>query len=150
MTDRLEARPHSTIAPDSPVRLHLEIRLEDGSVALSTFDGDPIACRIGDGTLAPGLESMLLGLAPGTDTCLIAHGSELFSPHDPSNLHWMERDLFPPGLDPLPGQVIAFSTPAGHETSGTVVARDGERVRVDFNHPFSTRSLTIRVQVLSP
>ena len=56
---------------------------------------------------------------------------------------------FPPELDPAPGQVVAFETPGGHETSGVVMEREGERVRVDFNHPFAGRSLTLRVKVLA-
>jgi FKBP-type peptidyl-prolyl cis-trans isomerase SlpA len=60
---------------------------------------------------------------------------------------------FPSDLDPTPGQVVAFTTPAGHETSGLVLEREGEgaagRVRVDFNHPFAGRSLTLRVRILS-
>ncbi|NCA69527.1 MAG: peptidylprolyl isomerase [Sphingobacteriia bacterium] len=137
------------IAPGRSVELHLEIRFSDGFVALSTFGEEPVCCVIGDGTLAPALESALLGLAAGSETHVIGNGSELFAPYDETNLHWMEREDFPAVMDPLPGQVIAFTTPAGHETCGLVRECDEQRVRVDFNHPFAGRSLTIRVRVLA-
>jgi FKBP-type peptidyl-prolyl cis-trans isomerase SlpA len=137
------------IAPGRAVELHMEIRFQDGFVALSTFDAEPIACTIGDGTLTPELEGTLMGLEAGSDTYVVARGSELFSPYDESNIHLMDVADFPPGIEPVPGLVVAFETPGGHETSGVILELDAERVRVDFNHPFAGRSLTIRVKVLS-
>jgi FKBP-type peptidyl-prolyl cis-trans isomerase 2 len=146
------AEPSATanlLAPGRAVELHLEIRFQDGFVALSTFDAEPIACTIGDGTLTAALESTLLGLAPDSETYVVAHGSEVFSPYDDSNIHWMERRDFPPDIEPASGLVVAFQTPGGHETSGIIRALDADRVQVDFNHPFAGHSLTIRVRVLS-
>jgi FKBP-type peptidyl-prolyl cis-trans isomerase SlpA len=137
------------IAPGRAVELHMEIRFQDGFVALSTFDTEPIVCTIGDGTLTPELEGTLMGLEAGSDTYVVARGSELFSPYDESNIHWMDVADFPPGIEPVPGLVVAFETPGGHETSGVILELDAERVRVDFNHPFAGRSLTIRVKVVS-
>lgn len=137
------------IAPGRAVSLHLEVRLHDGFVALSTFDQAPITCTLGDGTLSPGLEAILMGLAPGADHQLLASGSGLFGDPDPANLHWLDLTAFPPDLDPTPGQLVAFTTPDGQETSGLVLKREGERVRVDFNHPLAGRSLNLRVRVLS-
>jgi FKBP-type peptidyl-prolyl cis-trans isomerase SlpA len=96
------------LAPGLAVELHLEVRFQDGFVALSTFDAD-----------------------------------------DDANIHWMERGDFPPDIAPVPGLVVAFETPGGHETSGVVRALDADRVQVDFKHPFAGLSLTIRVRVLS-
>lgn len=147
--DRTEAETGVPLAPGRAVELHLEVRFEDGFIALSTFDAEPIACTIGDGTLTAELESTLIGLEAGSETYVVAHGSELFSPYDDTNIHWMERGDFPPDIAPEPGLVIAFQTPGGHETSGVILERNADRVRVDFNHPFAGRSLTIRVRVLS-
>jgi FKBP-type peptidyl-prolyl cis-trans isomerase 2 len=144
-----ETETGTLLAPGSAVELHLEVRFQDGFVALSTFDAEPIACTIGDGTLTAELESTLLGLAPGSETYVVAHGSELFSPYDGSNIHWMERGDFPPDIEPIRGLVVAFETPGGHETSGVVLELEADRVQVDFNHPFAGRSLTIRVCILS-
>lgn len=144
-----ETETGTLLAPGCAVELHLEVRFQDGFVALSTFDAEPIACTIGDGTLTPELESTLLGLAAGSETYVVAHGSELFSPYDEASIHWMERGDFPPDIEPIPGLVVAFETPGGHETSGVVLKIEADRVQVDFNHPFAGRSLTIRVRVLS-
>jgi FKBP-type peptidyl-prolyl cis-trans isomerase 2 len=136
------------IAPGRSVSMHLEVRFQDGFVALSTFDSEPVECHIGDGTLTHGLEAALAGLAAGDEETILGCGSELFADYDPTSIHWMDLADFPPGLDPTPGQLVAFETPGGHETGGVVLERDGARVRVDLNHPFAGRALALRVRVL--
>jgi FKBP-type peptidyl-prolyl cis-trans isomerase SlpA len=134
---------------DTRVRLHLEIRLEDGTEAISTFADEPLELSIGDGTLVAELERALLGLRPGSEAHFPAHGDDLYGPRTPDRIHWLDRKTFPEGFSPAPGQVIAFDMPGGHETGGTVVAVDGNRVQVDFNHPLAGRLLQIRVEVLA-
>ena len=53
------------ISPGSTVTLHLSLTLEDGTVADSTFEGEPFTFVMGDGTLVSGLELALYGLYPG-------------------------------------------------------------------------------------
>jgi FKBP-type peptidyl-prolyl cis-trans isomerase SlpA len=136
------------ISAGSRVRLHLSITLEDGTEVLSSFDGEPLALRIGDGTLAPGIEETLLGLGPGPEQQILADGSAVFGAPDPDNVHLIPCDDLPAGFAPEPGQVIAFAAPGGQEIPGTVVEVEPAGVRVDFNHPLSHRGLRLRVQVL--
>jgi len=143
---------HSTgplIAPGCEVRLHLEIRFENGFEALSTFDEEPIRCRIGDGYFTPAFETLIQGLAEGTETQLTADGSELFGTYEESNLHWIDSADFPTDQRPVAGQLVAFTTSGGQETSGIIIAQQDQHVLVDFNHPFSGRRLLIRIQVLN-
>jgi FKBP-type peptidyl-prolyl cis-trans isomerase SlpA len=143
-------------APDGPARiehgsrvtLHLALTLDDGTEVLSTVGADPLSFTIGDGTLAPGLEPLLLGLTVGTDTWLLAEGEAVFGAHDPGLVHELPRSDLPADFAPEPGQVIGFSTPGGQETPGTVLAAAADTVRVDFNHPLARRWLKLRVQVL--
>ncbi len=147
--DGIANDPGAAIAPGRTVTLHLEVRFQDGFVALSTLGEEPLTCTIGDGTLTAELESTLMGLAVGSDTHIIGQGSELFSPYDASNIHWMDRSEFPPDITPARGLVVGFETPGGHETSGVILEVEAQRVRVDFNHPFAGQSVTVRVRVLA-
>lgn len=147
--NQLPAGPAPLVAQGRAVQLHLRVRFEDGFDAFSTFGQAPIACTIGDGTFTPAFEAMIAGLAPGEDVDLVADGSDLFGAHDSGNLHWLGLDEFPPDLTPVPGLVVGFSTPAGEDINGIVLGLDGERVQVDFNHPFSGRTLAMRIEVLT-
>ncbi|MEA3275857.1 MAG: FKBP-type peptidyl-prolyl cis-trans isomerase [Pseudomonadota bacterium] len=137
----------AAIQPRSQVRLHLEIHLEEGTEALSTLGEEPLDCTLGDGTLVPGLERLLLGLEPGADVRFLADGSYLYGSRSEEKIHWLPREGFPE--DPTPGQVVAFGAPGGQETAGIVLATESDRVQVDFNHPLSGRSLRIRVHILA-
>lgn len=137
-----------SIGPGSRVRLHLAVHLEDGTEVLSSLDDEPLELRIGDGTLAPGLESLLYGLAPAADEHFLADGSLLFGSHDPSMVHRIGYDDLPADFAPEAGQVIAFEAPGGQEMPGTIVRVDRESVEVDFNHPLARRGLHIRAQIL--
>ncbi len=54
-----------SIEAESTVTLHLSLTLEDGFVAESTFETEPLTFIMGDGTLVRGLELGLYGLVPG-------------------------------------------------------------------------------------
>jgi FKBP-type peptidyl-prolyl cis-trans isomerase SlpA len=142
------AKPTS-IEPGRHVRLHLAIHLEDGTEVLSSFDDQPLAFVVGDGTLAAGLESLLLDLPVGSDTQTLADGSAIYGEPDPALMQTLEPGDLPVDFAPEPGQVVCFGTPGGQETAGTVVSSGIDGVRMDFNHPLSRRGLRVRVQVLS-
>ena len=137
------------IAPGRRVELHLSIHLEDGTEVLSSFDDQPLTFVVGDGTLAAGLESMLLGLPVGSDTQTLADGAAVYGEPDPALIQILAPSDLPADFAPEPGQVICFTTPGGQETAGTVLNVEDDGVRVDFNHPLSRRGLRVRVQVLS-
>jgi len=131
------------------VRLHLSVHLADGTEVLSTFAEEPIRCRIGDGTLAPGLEHLLEDLLPGADETFLVDGSELYGSRDEANIHWVSRNEFPAHLEPLEvGQVIGFTTPRGDEIGGVVIRVEPERAQMDLNHPLAGRPLLVRAEIL--
>ena len=145
----MSTREGIRIQPGSRVRMHLEIRLGDGTCALSTFGEEPLEIALGDGTLVDGLERLLLGLGPDASERFLVDGAELYGTRVDEKIQWMERDAFPAGLEPTPGQVVAFDTPGGQEIAGIVLSANPDLVQVDFNHPLSGRSLEIRVEILS-
>jgi FKBP-type peptidyl-prolyl cis-trans isomerase SlpA len=131
----------------SRVTLHLSLTLDDGTEVLSSFGGEPLSFTMGDGTLAPGLEEMLLDLPEGADTQLLADGAAVFGPIDPGLIHDLPTADLPADFTAEAGQVIAFDTPGGQETAGTILAVADDHVRVDFNHPLSRRGLRMHVRV---
>jgi FKBP-type peptidyl-prolyl cis-trans isomerase SlpA len=128
--------------------LHLAVYLDDGSEVLSSFGDEPMCFRIGDGTLAPGLESLLAGLGPGADEQMLADGAALFGVHDPTLIHRVPRGDLPEGFRPEPGDVIQFQTPGGQETPGSILSVDEEAIEIDFNHPLADRGVRIHAQIL--
>jgi len=137
-----------TIQPGSRVRFHYSITLEDGTVADSSFDDEPIEIQLGDGQLHPCLEMALIGLSKGEEQVIEIDPDQGFGFHDPDAVHQLPRDDFPETMRPEPGQIISFSTPSGEEVPGSIIEVTDETVTVDLNHPFAGHTLAFRTLVL--
>ena len=143
----MEASPE--IAPASRVTLHFSLALLDGTEALSTFGDEPMSCVMGDGSLPEGLELALYGLRPGDEQTLQLTPEQAFGFHDDALIHQVPRKSFPPDIEPEPGQVIHFTTPAGDDTAGRVLELGPDQVRVDFNHPLAGHEVVFRAVILA-
>lgn len=130
------------------VTLHVRIRLADGMVAEDTFDDQPIELTMGDGTLHPNLELGLYGMKAGQEQTLTLSSDQAFGSRDPGNVHWLRRADFPAGIEPEPGLVIGFATPEGEEIPGSVLEVEGDRVKVDFNHPLAGKPIIFDARIL--
>lgn len=131
----------------SRVRMHLSLALADGTVAISTFDEDPMEFSLGDGTLPAALEESLIGLAAHAEQQFLLAPEFAFGDRDPELVHTMPLTDF--GERPEPGQVLSFSLPNGEEMAGQVLAVDGDDVRVDFNPPLAGHDVVFRVRILA-
>jgi FKBP-type peptidyl-prolyl cis-trans isomerase SlpA len=129
--------------------LHLSVYLEDGTEVLSSVDDEPLRFSMGDGTLAPGLESLLLDLPVGADEQILADGALVFGSPDDELIRDLPRSDLPEGFTAGRGEVVLFDAPGGQQTPGTVIGESADALRVDFNHPLSRRGLRLRIQVLS-
>jgi FKBP-type peptidyl-prolyl cis-trans isomerase SlpA len=132
----------------SRVRMHFSLALPDGTEAVSTFGEDPIEFRMGDGTLSEGLELALYGLRPGTEQELRMDGTDVYGPRNPDLVQQVELARFPVGIEPVPGLIVAFSTPDGEELPGSVLSVEAGMAQVDFNHPLAGRELVFRCHIL--
>lgn len=136
------------IVPGSRVTLHFSLTLADGSEAVATFGEAPFSFTLGDGSMVELLEQSLIGLCPGDELETLLAGDEVFGPATEENIQRLPRSDFPADMALAPGQVIAFTTPGGEETAGTLLELDADEARIDFNHPLSGHSLLFKVQIL--
>lgn len=137
------------ISHDSQVVMHFSLLLDDGTEVISTFDEEPIAFTIGDGTFEPALESTLIGKKAGDEQTQELSGNDIYGIWDSANQQWIAQQEFPSDLDLAEGLVIAFSTPAGDEVAGSVVQIDESRALIDFNHPLSGRTFLFKTDIIS-
>ena len=136
------------ISPGSTITLHLSLTLQDGTVAETTFDDEPLTLTMGDGSLAAGLELGLYGLRPGNTQRLELYPEQAFGLHDPEKVHQLPRADFDAKLVLEPGSIIGFDAPGGEELSGTILAVDDATVEVDFNHPLAGRVVIFDVEII--
>ncbi len=136
------------ITPGCTVRMHFSLALEDGTVMDATHDGEPMTFTLGDGTLIEGLELALIGLRAGDRQSLSIPPETGFGYPDPDNIHEMPLSEFSQELQPEAGLIMSFNTPDGDEVPATILAVEGDRVRVDFNHPLAGHEVVFSVEIL--
>ena len=137
-----------TIQPGSEVLMHFTLSLEDGMVADSSRDGEPIRFVMGDGSLIQGLELVLYGLKVGDRQRLDIAPQDAFGFPDQDNVHWLDRDQFDADMPLEPGTIIEFETPSGQTAPGSVRELLDDQVEVDFNHPLAGHEITFDVEIL--
>lgn len=137
-----------TIAPDTKVTLHFAIKLEDGQVVDSNFDGSPATFVVGDGQLLEGFEKTLIGMKPGDEAVIDIMPEQGFGMSNPSNMQRLPRKQFG-DMVLEPGLVVSFADANDGELPGVVAEFDDNMVTVDFNHPLAGKNLKFEVKILS-
>lgn len=135
--------------PDMKVTLHFAVRLMDGTVMDSTFDGAPASFVWGDESLLPGFEQAIRGLKAGDRRSVFINADKGFGPYNEDNLQHFPRNQFSDDAELAPGVVMSFADAAQSELPGVIVSVDDEWVQVDFNHPLAGRDLTFEVQIIA-
>lgn len=138
-----------SIRQGSAVVMHFTLAMEDGTVAETTREGEPLSFAMGDGTLIEGLELALYGLKPGDRQSLRLDPREGFGFREPDNEYDMPCSEFDSGVALTEGMIIGFSMPLGEEVPGTIISVGTDLVRVDFNHPLAGHEITFDVEILS-
>ena len=136
------------IGPNSRVKLHFTLCLENGEVVDSTRDADSAELRIGDGKLLPGFEYCLIGLRAGDSRSCKLEPEKAFGTVNPNNISFIERSRFPDTMQLEPGLMVSFAA-VGGELPGVVVSLHGKQVRVDFNHPLAGRIIIFEFEIIA-
>jgi len=146
-------REHNTVTLDVPVGegtrvfLNFSLSLEDGSEVDSNFGGEPVNFVVGDGSLLPGFERLLFGMAPGQRQMFAVLPENAFGQPNDNNVQILAREHFDDDAELEIGLVFSFADAAGGEVPGLIVAFDEEEVTVDFNHPLAGRTIHFDVLV---
>ncbi|XOV82195.1 MAG: peptidylprolyl isomerase [bacterium] len=149
--DELIASSSAAIGPDSTVTLHFSLLQMSGKEIDTTRNGKPATFTMGDGSLLPGFEAVLLGKKAGFAEQIVLPASEAFGEKNPANVQLIKRDRFArmDGGQPLEeGLVVSFQAPDG-ELPGVIVAVFEDTVKVDFNHPLSGSDIIFDVSILA-
>jgi len=138
-----------TVQPDCQVTLHCSITLEDGTVAESTFEEDPIVVIMGnEDVLLKGLQLALYGLKVGDRESILIDPENAFGMREDEAIQVVPASDFPEDMTPEVGQIIAFAAPDGREVPGAITEVEGDQITVDFNHPLSGHELKFEAEIL--
>jgi len=135
------------VARGDRVRINYCLTLEDDTVVDSSEEGGPMELVMGDGSLLPALESVIMGMLPGGKRVRVLPPKQGFGLSDAQLVHEFPRDSFAPDVIPQPGLVMSFDGAGDEPIAGTIIGMDSERVRVDLNHPLAGHTVTFAVEL---
>jgi FKBP-type peptidyl-prolyl cis-trans isomerase SlyD len=135
------------IARDAFVVLDYALHDEDGDVIEATDEegGRPIGFVFGYGTLVPGLEARLAGMAAGETREVEVPPEEGYGAWDDEKEIWVDRAEFPDGLEI--DDEFGATDEHGEEVAMRVVEIGEDAVLVDMNHPLAGETLFFDVIV---
>jgi FKBP-type peptidyl-prolyl cis-trans isomerase SlpA len=139
----------NVVTETSRVAIFFALKLRDGSVVDTNFDGEPAEFIFGDGNLLPGFERCLLGMAQGERQTFVISPEQGFGQVNPNNVQVMPRATFAADMNLTEGLVVSFADAQKAELPGVITAFDDDDVTVDFNHPLAGQEIIFEVQVAS-
>ncbi len=135
------------IGQGSTVTLHFSLKFDNGEVVDSNFEKDPATFTIGDGSLLPGFERVLLGLNDADKRTFEILPEQGFGTPNEQNVQVMPRSQFD-SMELDYGVLVIFKDAAGGEMPGVVKAFNDQQVTIDFNHPLAGKVITFDVEII--
>lgn len=121
----------------------------DGEPYESSKESGPIEFIQGLGSIIPGLENELYGLAVGDQKLVNVPAEQAYGVTDPEAIIDVPRDQFPPEIPLEVGVDLQVRDVDGEPMEATILSIDDENVKLDFNHPLAGKNLTFDVTVIS-
>jgi peptidylprolyl isomerase len=142
MTDTQRAQSGNT------VRFHYVGRLDDGQVFGTTENRDPLELRLGEGSMIPGVEGALVGMAPGESKSVQLPVEQAYGPHREDLVAEFQKEQLPAEIEPEVGQRVQLRTQDGDAFPAEIVDVNEQAVKLDANHPLAGKSLKFDLELV--
>lgn len=130
------------------VKVHYTGTLVDGSVFDSSQDREPLQVVIGSGSLIPGFEQALIGMAQGENKVVIITADDAYGAPRDELIYQIERSEIPSEISVEVDAILMATDSDGNDVQLTVRALDGASVTLDANHPLAGQDLTFVIEMV--
>lgn len=137
------------ISDGKVAEIHFTLTLDDGQIADSSKDQEPMLYLHGAENIVVGLERQLTGKAAGTELKVDVSPEEGFGTRNEEGVQDVPRSSFPDDLDFELGMDFGFESDDGSVMTGWVTNFTDETVTIDLNHPLAGEALHFDIKVLS-
>lgn len=137
------------VADDMVVELEYTLRLDDGEIADSSDESDPLLVLQGHGDVIPGLESALYGMAVGESKQVTIAPADGYGEVEDDTLYLIPFEAFPDDLTIEQGMDFMLENEDGDYVQAFVSEITDEGVWLDMNHPLAGQTLHFDIKVIS-
>lgn len=130
------------------VVVSLEYTLEvDGEVVDFSDKEEPLEYIQGHDQIIPGLESALNGMSVGESKQVSVAASEAYGEVDDEAIIEVNRADFPAEVPMEIGTQVQVRNMDGHVLDARIASMEGDKVKLDFNHPLAGKDLLFKVTI---
>lgn len=129
------------------VKVHYTGMLEDGTVFDSSTNREALEVTIGSGAVIRGIEDALVGMAVGETKELALSQEDAYGPRREELVIEVERDDFPPNIDPREGMALNLKGPEEQVVPAVITEVSEDSVTIDANHPLAGKDLTFHIEL---
>jgi peptidylprolyl isomerase len=131
------------------VRVHYTGKFEDGTVFDSSDENEPVELTLGKGTVIPGLEQAIVGMAPGEEKTERVPSDLAYGPYQQDLAVEVDRLLFlEQRLVPEPGLQLEVTGADGQKLPVVVTEVSDTKVTLDANHPLAGKDLIFDIALV--
>lgn len=131
------------------VRIHYTGKLTDGTQFDSSEGRDPLEFALGAGSIIPGLEQAIIGMAEGDKDTVTIAADDAYGPRHAEAVQTVERSQIPDHVELAVGGQLQAQAPSGQQLLLTVVEVTEETVTLDANHPLAGEDLVFEVELVA-
>jgi peptidylprolyl isomerase len=130
------------------VKVHYTGKLEDGTVFDSSVNREPLEFSIGTGSLIPGFEKAVIGMAPGESKTERIEAEQAYGQHREDMVLVVDRQQMPEDMQVGVGQQLQIRQQTGQTIPVIVTDVSDAQITLDANHPLAGENLTFDIQLL--
>lgn len=130
------------------VKVHYTGKLDDGTVFDSSVDREPLEFTIGEGSIIPGFEQAVVGMAKGESKTEVIPTENAYGPYVEEMVVTIDRQQMPAEIEPEVGQQLHIQQPDGQLVPVMVTDVSNSTVTLDANHPLAGEDLTFDIQLV--
>lgn len=130
------------------VRVNYTGKFDDGTVFDSSEDREPLEFTVGEGEVIEGFDESVVGMSPGESKTITVSMEKAYGPHREDRVLAVNRNEFPPNIEPEVGQQFEIEQPNGMSIAVTVTDVSEDAVTLDANHPLAGEDLTFDIQLV--
>jgi peptidylprolyl isomerase len=123
-------------------------KLDNGTVFESNINTTPIEFTLGSGTMIPGFDKAVTGMAVGEEKTVTLSADEAYGPYHPDLVVRVNRSVNFSVENPVVGEYLAVTNPSTGATSKVKILNvTPSTVTVDANYELAGQNLTFTIKL---
>lgn len=148
----MSSTPIPVISAAAYLTLHYRLASMDGQDIVTTFQDNPATLQMGNGQLAPFLESCLIGLPEGAHQTFVLTPEQAFGARNPDLVQYVSKAALQENSSEdaqyTIGDLVEFAASGGGRFTGVLRSIDDDSALFDFNHPLAGQTLQFEVKII--